>query len=309
MAGTGNKNSKLKQLGRIAVLAGGNSSEREISLMSGRAVCDALREAGGDALFLDITGHLEEDVRGTQMDVAFIALHGRFGEDGTIQAMLRDKRIPYTGSGPEASRLALDKISSRKRFEEAGIPVPRYVIAEKKFYGLSDLSFPVVVKPQFEGSSIGLSIVDEESELIPAMEKAFEYGPRLIIEEFVKGRELTAGILGEEVLPIIEIVPKEKCYNFFAKYESRDTQYLVPASIESSLYGEIQRLALLAHNTLGCRSFSRVDMILGDDGTIYVLEVNSIPGLTGRSLLPKAAQAADISFQDLSVRILQNVSK
>ena len=290
-------------------MAGGNSSEREISLMSGRAVCDALREAGGDALFLDITGHLEEDVRGTQMDVAFIALHGRFGEDGTIQAMLRDKRIPYTGSGPEASRLALDKISSRKRFEEAGIPVPRYVIAEKKFYGLSDLSFPVVVKPQFEGSSIGLSIVDEESELIPAMEKAFEYGPRLIIEEFVKGRELTAGILGEEVLPIIEIVPKEKCYNFFAKYESRDTQYLVPASIESSLYGEIQRLALLAHNTLGCRSFSRVDMILGDDGTIYVLEVNSIPGLTGRSLLPKAAQAADISFQDLSVRILQNVSK
>ena len=250
MSGARNKNSSLEKTKKVGVLAGGPSSERQISLNSGRAVFGALKKAGYRVSFVDVSGRLERDLRKSRIDIAFVALHGRFGEDGTVQKILERMRIPYTGSGPAASRLALDKIASRRAFERAGIPVPRYRIIEKNSGKLADLNFPVVVKPQLEGSSIGLSIVDEQSYLIPALREAYQYGGRVIVEEFIKGREITVGILDDRPLPVVEIVPGGRCYDFFAKYESADTQYLVPALIKRSLYNKAQRLALLAHKAL-----------------------------------------------------------
>lgn len=309
MAGAGGKDNKITRFGKVGVLAGGPSNERAISLESGKAVYKALKEAGCDAALLDISEDPIKDVKKSGIGTAFIALHGRFGEDGTVQGLLEKIGIPYTGSGPEASRLALDKIASRRRFEKNRIPVPLYQIFENSSRLSVKLNFPVVVKPQFEGSSIGLSVVDGPGGLEKAFEKAFRCGDRIIVEEFIKGREITVGILDESPLPPVEIVPKGRCYDYFAKYVSPDTRYLVPASLEGPVYKRAQELGLMAHNTLGCRSFSRVDMILGEDSRFYVLEVNSIPGLTGRSLLPKAAASTGVSFRDLCIKILERAQE
>ena len=304
MPRAGSKDNKLKGR-KIAVLAGGPSSEREISLRSGKAVHNALKAAGLKVKFLDISDRFEKDIKGFKIDLVFIALHGRFGEDGTAQAILEKMKIPYTGSGPISSKLALDKIASRIEFEKAGIPVPGYRVFEKDEDKALDLDFPVVIKPQFEGSSIGLSVVDKAAGVDAALKEAFKYGEKLVAEKFIKGREITVGILDEEPLSPIEIVPDRRYYDFYAKYESPGTKYLVPAPIKRSLSKEARRLALLAHKSLGLRSFSRVDMMLAEDEIFYCLEVNSIPGLTERSLLPKAAAAEGITFQRLCIRILE----
>ena len=303
-----------KEFGRIGVLAGGPSNEREISLKSGEAVFNALRQKGADVIFLDIKKELTEyDVRGFDIDIAFIALHGRFGEDGTLQNILENADMPYTGSGPLASRLALDKIASREIFVKGGIDVPRYEVFHRENFDCANfkkiaqiIKFPLVIKPQFEGSSIGISIVRREEELKNAATSAFNYGDRIIAEEYIGGRELTVGILDGKPLPVIEIVVTERFYNFKAKYNREDTRYVVPAKIEAETYEDAQAKASLAHILLGCECFSRVDMLLdGKSGKLFILEVNSIPGLTNHSLLPKAAAAVGIDFGQLCLNIIE----
>lgn len=303
---------KKNKFGRIGVLAGGPSNEREISLRSGRAVYNALLEEGLDSIFLDVKNNMDEIIRKSCIDVAFIALHGRFGEDGTVQRMLEDAGIPYTGSGVEASAAALDKAASKDLFIKNLIPVPRHLVLIKgrsDSYDCDKLGMPIVVKPHLEGSSIGLSIVRDKNSLQGAINKAFEYGDKVILEEYINGRELTVGILNDEALPVIEIVPKDKVYDYDAKYKDSATKYLVPAPIPEDLSGEARRLGLLAHKTLGCRSFSRVDMMMALSGDIFVLEVNTIPGMTERSLLPKAARATGLRFSSLCVKILEDAVK
>lgn len=297
---------------RIGVLAGGPSNEREISLKSGRAVHNALAAEGLDVIFLDVKNDICDIINRNKIDVAFIALHGRFGEDGTVQALLEKMRIPYTGSGPQASRLALDKIASKEIFIRRRIPVPKYVIFEKDNYKIEDagpLGFPVVVKPQWEGSSIGLSVAGTKAQLKDAARKAFQYGPRILIEEYIAGRELTVGILNDAALPVIEIAPKAGLYDYTAKYQDPETKYLVPAPIDKKFFKEAQELGSLSHAALNCRSMSRVDMMMDSKGKIFVLEVNTIPGMTERSLLPKAAQACGLTFGRLCVKLIERALK
>lgn len=298
------------KFGRIGILAGGPSSEREISLKSGEAVYNTLKDAGFETVFMDISEHIEEDIREARIDKAFIALHGGFGEDGTIQSILENLKIPYTGSGPEASRLALDKLASRIIFEEAGLKVPRYkALGKNDEIEIGALRLPLIVKPQREGSSVGLSLVLGLNGLGEACREAFRYGDMILVEEYIKGRELTVGILDDRPLPVIEIIPAGNFYDYNAKYKSPETKYVVPAPIKRTVFKEAQTAGIRAHRALGCRSFSRVDMILGEDGIIYVLEINTIPGLTSRSLLPKAAQEVGIDFAALCRRILEGVSR
>jgi D-alanine-D-alanine ligase len=298
----------VKKFGKIAVLAGGPSSEREISLKSGRAVYDALKHKGCDVEWLELGAEDTEKAlrRSVPFDIAFIALHGRFGEDGTIQKILERMSIPYTGSGVIASRLALDKIASRRIFKKCRIPVPEYKVLNGRSTGKpEEFSWPVVVKPRNEGSSIGLSLARNTGEFKKACENAFKYSGKIIMERYIKGREITVGVLGDRALPVVEIIPKRVFYDFHAKYKDVRTEYKVPAPLQKPLYKKAQNLGLAAHNALNCRDFSRVDMLLGEDNGIYILEVNSIPGLTERSLLPKAAGAFGITFSELCLKLLQ----
>ncbi len=299
-----------KSLGRIGVLAGGPSNEREISLRSGRAVYESLVKEGVDAVLLDVRDdNICDVVKNNMIDVAFIALHGRFGEDGTVQNMLEGLKIPYTGSGPKASNDALDKILSKAIFEDFGISTPGYVKLHKSGYRIEDcnrLGFPMVVKPHLEGSSIGLSVVRTKNELPAAVDKAFEYGEMVLVEEYIAGRELTVGILDDEPLPVIEIMTKDNLYDFKAKYIDTDTKYLVPAPLDEGIAIRVQELGKRSHHALGCRCFSRVDIMMGQSGKLFALEVNTIPGMTERSLLPKAASAIGLSFGDLCIRLIKD---
>ncbi|MCX5716095.1 MAG: D-alanine--D-alanine ligase [Candidatus Omnitrophica bacterium] len=306
-----------KKVKRIGVLAGGPSSERAISLESGKAVFEALKDMGYDTVLLDVKGNLTgAQIKGFNIDVAFLALHGKFGEDGTIQKMLENVGIPYTGSGPLASHLALDKIASTERFVASGLDVPQYRIVNKKILSdarlleiAEELGFPLVVKPQYEGSSIGISIVENMEGLRKAVSLAFDYGDKAIVNEYIGGRELTVGILNDEPLPVVEIVSKERFFDFNAKYKSEQTQYIAPAKIDPALYKAAQEAGKLAHASLGCRSFSRVDMMLDEkQRKVFVLEVNSIPGLTSHSLLPKAAACTGMDFGRLCTEIVKSAA-
>lgn len=297
------------EYGRVGVLAGGPSSEREISLRSGRAVYNALVQAGVDAILLDVGSDMAETIRASGVDVAFIALHGRFGEDGTVQRLLEDMRVPYTGSGAESSSIAIDKIASKEVFIRAGLPVPKYIALGRGRSALGDtaaLGLPIVVKPYLEGSSIGLSVVRRREDLPAALETAFAHGAKVLIEEYIDGRELTVGVLDDAPLPVIEIVPKEKVYDYKAKYSDPDTQYLVPAPLDEATSRRAQELGVRAHRALGCRCFSRVDMMLDRSGGLYILEANTIPGMTERSLLPKAAKAAGLDFEKLCIKLVED---
>jgi len=298
----------MEKYGKIIVLAGGPSSEREISLKSGSAVCEALRQKGQNADFFDVHTEDPEELRQLRADIVFIALHGKFGEDGSVQAVMEDLRLPYTGSGPDASRLAIDKIASREIFLKKGLKAPAYKVIKSAgdaegIFG--EFEAPFVVKPQREGSSIGLSIVSDSVHVKPAMNMAFSYGDTVIIEEYIHGREITVGILEERALPVIEIVTRHDVYDFDAKYVDEGTNYIVPAKLNRESYMKAQKCALSAHKALGCRDFSRVDMRMDAGGSIYVLEINTIPGLTERSLLPKAAKAAGFDFEDLCLRLVE----
>ncbi len=296
-----------EEIGKIAVIAGGPSNERDISIKSGLAVYNALRREGLSVEWLELgEGDIKKTVERIPFDIAFIALHGKIGEDGTIQKMLERMPRPYTGSGVLASRLALDKIASRRIFKKHGIPVPEYKVLNRQSIKVPNkFSFPVVIKPQREGSSIGLSLARNNVEFKKACMKALRYGTNIIVEKYIKAREITVGILGERALPVVEIISDRTFYDFYAKYKDDKTEYKVPASLPDRIYKKAQALGLAAYNALNCRDFSRVDMLLGEDKKIYVLEVNTIPGLTERSLLPKAAAASGISFNRLCIELLR----
>lgn len=287
---------------RVAVLLGGFSSEREVSLRSGKAVADALAAAGFPTTRFDVTSERLEGLDSEAVDVAFLALHGRFGEDGGVQAALEARGVLYTGSGVESSRLAMDKVAAKTRFRAAGVPTADWAVVPAA--AEAPLPLPVVVKPRSEGSSVGVSVVRTEGEYASAVRKAVEHGGEALVERFVSGREMTVGILGERRLPAIEMRPMREFFDYEAKYQDARTEYIVDPPLAQAERRAVQEAAWAAHEALGCRGMSRVDVILGPDGPV-VLEVNTIPGLTERSLLPKAARAAGLEFPALCGEILR----
>ncbi len=301
-----------RKIGCIGVLMGGPSSEREISLKSGKAVYQALKEQGLDVVPLDIRNNSLRRIKQAKISFAFIALHGKFGEDGTIQKILESQHIPYSGSGVISSCLCLDKVASRRILKYYNIPAPEYDIVHHKSWKRHlkklCLKFPVVVKPSSQGSSIGVTFVDRSDKLNQAVNCAFKYNDTIIIEKYLKGREITVGILEDRPLPVVEVVPLRRFFDFQAKYLKGKSDYVVPANLSKSCYNRAQQVGMLAHHALGCCTFSRVDMILSGMSPV-VLEVNSIPGLTSMSLLPMAAQAQGISFPHLCLKIVQSAIK
>jgi D-alanine-D-alanine ligase len=293
---------------------GGYSSEREISLRSGQAVADALSQEGYRVIPMDITtddlAQITRQIQATPLDIAFIALHGRLGEDGVIQDILERLDVPYTGSGVGASQMAFNKILTQKALQSAGLPVPaNYYITDGKNVDFKTAwnqikSTPLVVKPACEGSSIGVHIVRHPSEWEPAFKNALSYGPQIIVEEFISGREFTAGIFDREALPLVEMVLKSNFFSFTAKYQKGATQYICPAELPDHLTRKIKELSLSANEVLGCEGFSRVDLRVDDHEQPFILEVNTIPGFTGTSLFPKAAREAGYSFVQVCEKLL-----
>ncbi|MBP1763082.1 MAG: D-alanine--D-alanine ligase [Firmicutes bacterium] len=301
---------------RIGVLMGGPSAEREVSLNTGRAILQGLQEKGYQAVGIDLDPpRFFEQMKEAGIDIVFNAIHGIFGEDGRIQGALELLGIPYTGSGVLASAMAMDKGISKRLFVSAGVPTPKSQIYEKTAFreGLAgevaaEFGVPVVVKPVAQGSSIGVFIVDKAADLAAAMQDAWTYSDQILIEEFIKGRELTVAVLADETvrtLPIIEIVPCSGRYDYHSKYTKGATEYIVPASLGEAAALAAQQAAIGACRVLGCRGVARVDIILDQQERPYVLEVNTIPGMTATSLVPKAAAAVGISFPDLCEQILR----
>jgi len=295
---------------KVGVIAGGISSEREVSLRSGQAVFNALKELGYNVVFIDAGIDLCEKIKIEKIDIAFLVLHGGWGENGAVQGMLEVMGIPYTGSGVLASALAMDKEASKKIFLYHGIPVPPFKILNKKDYinsavSLSSFSFPCVVKPAEEGSSIGVNIVKNEREFKNAINEAFQFGKRVIIEKFIEGREIHIGVLGDKALGGVEVRPKKGFYSYEAKYTKGLTEYILPPEIDNALYEKLKELGLKAHKSLNCKGGTRVDMIVDQQGNPYVLEVNTIPGMTETSLLPKIASLAGYDFKGLVKEILE----
>ncbi|MDZ4199350.1 MAG: D-alanine--D-alanine ligase [Kiritimatiellia bacterium] len=287
---------------RVAVLMGGWSAEREVSLRSGAAVLEGLKDAGYGAEGVDLRSPKFELPEGTQ--AVFIALHGEFGEDGGLQAILQTRGIPYTGMGPEASRVAFDKSLTRDRLSAAGVPVPPGVTLDRPSEK-PPLPLPLVVKPSRQGSSVGCGFVFQPDEWAEALTEAFRYDRKVVVETFIEGSELTVGFVGDEVLPVIEIRAPGGRYDLAAKYTVGMTEYLVPAPMEESVRIEVQELAARSYRALDGRGMGRVDLRRTPGGDLYVLELNTIPGFTRTSLLPKAAAAAGLSFSELCDRILR----
>ncbi len=291
---------------KIAVLAGGTSCEREISLISGRAVFEALRACGLSVILMDPADDFISALKREGVSLVFLALHGTFGEDGTVQKMLERAGIEYTGSGPLASELAFDKARTQALFKKSGIRVPDFLILKKgeSLAGKKFPSFPWAVKPSRSGSSVGISLVFEKERFEEACEEAFPYSDTLLVDQYIPGRELTVGILGDRPLPIVEVIAHRKFYDYEAKYKDSETRYEFPAKLGRDEAKIVSETALRAYRALGCEVMGRVDIILGKNSLPYVLEVNTIPGLTNKSLLPKAAMAEGIDFPALCVRIL-----
>src|SRR5262245_28764986 len=298
---------------KIAVLMGGPGSERDVSLATGRGVAKALRSLGAEVVEVDVRDEnfqLPNDV-----DLAFVTIHGTFGEDGQLQKILEDRGVRYTGDGVEGSRNAFDKILSKQKFLEHKVATPESEVIDAG--RRPKMSVPLVVKPARQGSTVGVVIVRNESELDGAMKEAAKYDRKLLVEKFVTGRELTIGILGDQALPIIEIIPKGGFYDFNTKYPflnptaGASAQHVCPAKIDATLTKKIQELALQAFRALGLMVYARIDVILSDTGEPFVLEANTIPGMTETSLLPEAAAVVGISYADLCAQIiaLSNLSQ
>ncbi len=300
---------------KIAVLCGGRSGEREVSLRSGQRVFDSLKKQGYDVSQFDLTDDLIATLKQKQIDLVYIALHGRWGEDGTVQGLLEIANIPYTGSKVLASALAMNKLAAKKVFDASGIPTPRYAeinaqsnIKEQAEKIRRTFPFPLVVKPVSEGSSLGVSIIKKEDDLPRTLEQTVREYRDVMVEEFIKGREVTVGVIGTgddlQALPVLELVPRKDFYDFEAKYTSGMTEFILPARLNQPLYAKTQATALRAHLALGCYGVSRVDLIVSADHIPYVTEVNSIPGMTEQSDLPAEAAHAGLSFDELVVKIL-----
>lgn len=295
-----------QSFGKVAVLFGGRSGEREVSLKSGSAVLAALQRQGVDAHAFDPAS---QDLSALKaFDRAFIALHGRYGEDGTIQGALELMDIPYTGSGVMASALGMDKWRTKLLWTAAGVTTPNYVLMDGSTHAenvVTALGLPLFVKPANEGSSIGVSKVKQAGDLMAAYHLAKQSDPLVIAEQFVGGGEYTVGILGETALPIVRIVPKNEYYDYEAKYLRDDTEYRCPSGLSTEQEKQIQAEALQAFNVLGCRGWGRVDFLMDESGKHYFLEVNTSPGMTDHSLVPMAAKAAGLDFEALVICILQ----
>ena len=302
-------------LGKIGVLMGGYSSEREISLKSGKAVYEALKQESCDVIGIDIVEKTHEDIkeriRGSHIDVAFIALHGRLGEDGEIQTILGELDIPYTGSSAVASRNAFDKAVTQKILRENNIPIPPFTVLSKFQSADKDLlrkigPVPVVVKPACEGSSIGVTIVKAKEDLLAALNLAWKYGDTILVEKFIEGREVTVGILNGQVLPIIEIKPNRPFFDFVAKYNKGETEYVIPAGLPKTVAARIQEMALAAFQATGCAGMARIDFMLDSKNRPYALEINTIPGFTATSLLPMAAKHVGKTFGQLCLELTKS---
>jgi D-alanine-D-alanine ligase len=298
------------EFGKVAVLLGGPSSEREVSLMSGNGVLGALREKGVDAHAFDPAERDLWELKRDGFDRVFIALHGRFGEDGTVQGALETLQIPYTGSGVMASALAMDKFRTKLVWLASGIPTPRYRMVDGKTDWMrlvAELGLPLIVKPSREGSTIGITKVSkvDHDELSLAYAAAAKYDAQVLVEEFVTGQELTASIVNGRALPLIRIVAPQGNYDYHSKYFSDETKYYCPAGLPDEQEMEIRATCLRAFDVVGCSGWGRLDLILRDDGTYSLLEVNTSPGMTGHSLVPMAAKQAGMSYADLCVEILR----
>ena len=294
--------------GKVAVMMGGKSAEREISLKSGAAVLSALQRAGVDAHAFDPSVEDLSALREQSIDRVFIALHGRGGEDGTLQGALELMEIPYTGSGVLASALAMDKWRSKLVWQAAGIPVPEFsvITADSDFAAVEKkLGLPLFVKPANEGSSIGISKVKRRSDLPAAFAAAAKFDSVVLAERFLSGGEYTVGILGSRALPVIRIVPATEFYDYASKYLRDDTEYRIPSGLSSDEEQALQQLAQRAFAVLGGRGWGRVDMMLDAAGKPYVLEINTSPGMTDHSLVPMAARAAGISFEQFVTGVLE----
>lgn len=343
----GNQSDMDKKKFKIAVLMGGNSAERDVSLSSGAGIMAGLRAAGHEAIGIDtalgagqLSAQAKTEISGIKaepptvddlslmssettiqtvsspdlkgVDLVFIALHGGMGENGTIQALLDLMNIPYTGSGVLASAVAMDKFMSKKVFIASGIPTPDYILKPSKDVtdeaGLiaeirASVGFPVVVKPNDQGSSVGLDIAFDEKSLYAISRKAALYSDNLLFEKYIPGRELTVGILGDETLPVVEMRPREGFYDYKAKYTAGMTEYLCPAPITAEEESRVREFGMMAFKALNCEGYARVDFRMSPEGELFCLEVNTLPGMTATSLVPKAARAAGIEFPQLLDRI------
>ncbi len=303
---------------KIAVLYGGVSKEREVSISSSKGIIDALKKNGHDVVAIDFHPERLHEIIELKVDLVFIALHGKFGEDGSIQGLLDMLNIPYVGSGVLASALAMDKYKAKQLFESVNIPT-----AKGKLYRIMDttdvteivedivnnFSVPFVIKPNREGSTVGLTIVKKHDEINEAIERATESDEYILVEQFIKGKELTVPVLGkmneETALPIIEIIPKNELYDYESKYSEGGSEHIIPARISDELTEQIQNYAVRAHQALGCETYSRADFLLTDDGKPYILEVNTLPGMTPTSLFPDSAKAVNMSYEEMVEKLVQ----
>lgn len=294
---------------KVAVLFGGTSAEREVSLKSGNAVLKALVAKGVDAHAIDTKYYSITQLKNDGFTKAFIALHGRGGEDGVTQAILTYQNIPYTGSDVLSSALTMDKLKTKQIWQACNLPIANYIMVDKNHsYSVleivNQLGLPLFVKPSHEGSSVGMSRVNEAKELQQALEHAFQYDNSVMVESFLAGAEYTVAIVGDEVLPSIRIKPSTSFYDYNAKYLSDETQYFCPSGLDEEQEAALRSLALKAYQAVGCRGWGRVDVMFDDIGNPYLLEVNTAPGMTNHSLVPMAAKQHGWSFDDLVYRIL-----
>lgn len=294
---------------KVAVVMGGPSSEREISIQTGTGVMRALTALGHDARSLDFDGRFVEAIRELQPDVVFNALHGRGGEDGTVQGLLEWMGTPYTGSGVAACALSMDKHLTKKLLAAEGLPTPAWDVFDLTGGTLpllpGSLNLPIVVKPRSSGSAVGVQIVKTHEAWTKAMIDASSRTPEVLAEEYIPGREFTCGVLGEEALPVVEILSQDEFYTYDAKYTPGGSRHLVPAPIDGDLSARLQNLALTVHRLLGLRDYSRTDFIVTKEGRPTILEINALPGLTATSLFPDEAQHAGISYEALVERLVQ----
>ena len=298
---------------KIGVLMGGLSSERDVSLQTGEAVLAALQSRGYDAEAVYVDRDIDLALRQQRIDVAFLALHGRYGEDGCIQGLLETRGIPYTGSDVLASALAMNKVKAKELFRLHNLPTPAYYVLDAgaepdPVEAHGDFGFPCVVKPVREGSSVGVAICQTPGELAAAVERGFCFDHQLLVERCIVGQEVSVAILGDRALGAVEIAPKQGFYDYANKYTRGATEYVIPPRLSPERYRGVLTQALRAHHALGCSGATRVDMMLSESGNEYLLEVNKLPGMTRTSLLPKIADAAGLSFEDLCDAILRGAS-
>jgi len=297
----------VKAFGRVAVLYGGKSAEREVSLKSGKAVIEALTNAGVDVVAIDVGDDLLTRLQSEKIDRAFIILHGRGGEDGSMQGLLECLGIPYTGSGILASALAMDKLRTKQVWQSLGIPTPRHAVlaSEQDCVAASaELGFPLIVKPAHEGSSIGMAKVNSEQELVAAWKDAANYDSQVLVEQWIHGPEFTVAVLRGQVLPPIALGTPHVFYDYDAKYIANDTQYRIPCGLDSVKEQELIDLTARACDAVGIEGWGRLDVMQDEQGRFWLLEVNTAPGMTDHSLVPMAARAAGLDFQQLVLAIL-----